>query len=60
MSIPLGSHARHRTVCNHGHRNPECWHRATKIEHIFYDGSYLLKNQMGYVKKFPREKVIGL
>ena len=58
--IPLGSHARHSTVCHHGHRNPECWHHETQIDHVFLDGSYLLKNKMGYVHKFPREKVIGL
>ena len=33
---------------------------TTQIDHVFLDGSYLLKNKMGYVHKFPREKVIGL
>ena len=62
MSIPVGTAARDKSPCDHRRRNgradPACFHRECRIDMRFRDGSYLLLNSRGHVRRVEEGQVI--
>ena len=60
--IPVGTAARDKAPCDHRHRagraDPACFHADCLIDMRFQDGSYLLKNRQGHVRRVEEDKVI--
>jgi hypothetical protein len=62
MSIPVGTAARDKSPCDHrgrgGEAHAECFHRDCLIDMTFADGSYLLKNRQGHVRRVSEDQVV--
>jgi hypothetical protein len=64
MSIPVGTAARDKSPCDHrgrgGQAHAECFHADCLIDMRFQDGSYLLKNRRGHVRRVSEDQVLRI
>ena len=62
MSIPVGTAARDKSPCDHrgrgGEAHAECFHADCLIDMRFQDGSYLLLNRRGHVRRVEEDAVV--
>jgi hypothetical protein len=62
MKFPKYMRVRHSTPCDHRRRNgqahPECFHGDCLIDMTFQDGSYLLLNTRGHVRRVEEDAVV--
>ena len=62
MKFPKHLPVRHSTPCDHrrrkGQAHPECFHADCTIDMRFSDGSYLLLNSRGHVRRVVEGQVV--
>jgi len=62
MKFPKYMRVRHSTPCDHrrdgGKPHPECFHEDCLVDMTFADGSYLLLNRRGHVRRVEEDAVV--
>jgi hypothetical protein len=62
MKFPKYMRVKHATPCDHRRRkglpHPECFHGDCLVDMTFRDGSYLLKNSRGHVRRVEEDGVV--